>query len=891
MRTALISFFLAIGLGWAGTAAAQLSPAPATPADPSRVLHTFDFEERGQGNTEDLPMYWQKVSGIEFPHYVTGRITTDRHRSGTHSFRMDLDGGNCTYRYEPGRIHVQAGARYRVEALCQTTALSHARARVSAYFTDIDLHPLPATVRHSDLYSGDSTEDGWHTMAVEVTADAPDAAFLVVQMELLQPDQYASTSLGQRSLFLQDVHGTAWFDDVSISQVPEVTLSTNSPINIFHKSDVATLIAQVDDRSADDLTVQLQVTDSQGRRVYQRTGDDAASTSQPLGPGLRKMTIALPAVTPGWYRASLITTSHGVLVGQQSLDWVRLADDDPATVPDPRFGVIATDLPADAWSQLPRLLPLLSVGRVKLALWSKTSDIQQMDAAVLDKLFDNLRQEGIFARGCLLSLPPKLAESLNGSGWLQLLTARDDAWQEQLSFLISRNANHFERWQLGADGTDDFANNQDMQKVYAKVRGKYAGLLDKPDLAMPYPMSYELPTPLPASLALSVPPSILPSEIPLYLQELQGHDANLSVSLSSVDAEAYDRETRIRDMVQRVVCSIAGGATQIDLPLPLEPHTHGERVTYEPTEMVVIQHTLLSTLGGAVFRGKLPLADDIDAYLFDKAGQGVLVLWDKNDVVEAQPLAVNLGEHPARVSLWGNVSPLLHAGAPDPSGSGQVLLKVGRMPIILTGIDSEMGQLRASVSFDQPLIESSFTPHTRHVRFSNPYTSPIGGVLRLRGPLGWTMNPPTFTFTLNPGETFDHEVAIEIPYNSVAGKNVVVADFNLQAERHSRFTVPVNLMLGLTDVGTQSMAYRDGRDVVVQQMVSNYGEQPIRYSAFATFPGRPRIERLVSSLGPGRTVIKKYRFNDVPQNKPAKIRVGLKETEGTRILNDEVDLK
>src|SRR6516164_1043517 len=62
--------------------------------DTNRVLRTFDFEERQLGNDEDLPMHWLKVDGPELPHYVNGRLTTDRHRSGRYSFRMDLNGGS-----------------------------------------------------------------------------------------------------------------------------------------------------------------------------------------------------------------------------------------------------------------------------------------------------------------------------------------------------------------------------------------------------------------------------------------------------------------------------------------------------------------------------------------------------------------------------------------------------------------------------------------------------------------------------------------------------------------------------------------------------------------------------------------------------------------------------
>jgi hypothetical protein len=202
-----------------------------------------------------------------------------------------------------------------------------------------------------------------------------------------------------------------------------------------------------------------------------------------------------------------------------------------------------------------------------------------------------------------------------------------------------------------------------------------------------------------------------------------------------------------------------------------------------------------------------------------------------------------------------------------------------------------MGRLRVSLAFDQPLIESSFQAHTRHIKFSNPYSQPIGGTLKLHAPPGWNFNPPTFSFTLNAGESFDREVVIEFPYNSVAGPQAVSADFNVQADRHLFFNEPLALTLGLSDVGTQCMAYRDRGDVMVQQMITNYGEHPISYSTFAAYPGRPRIERLVNSLAPGQTVIKKYRFINIPNGKTPRIKVGMKEINGTRILNDEVEIQ
>jgi hypothetical protein len=140
---------------------------------------------------------------------------------------------------------------------------------------------------------------------------------------------------------------------------------------------------------------------------------------------------------------------------------------------------------------------------------------------------------------------------------------------------------------------------------------------------------------------------------------------------------------------------------------------------------------------------------------------------------------------------------------------------IGPTPTFLVDIDGQQAQLRASVALDRPLLESSFMPHQRRFRFTNPYKQAIGGTVRLKAPQGWTLNPPTYTFTLNPGEQFDRELTIEFPYNSFAGAKTINAQFVLQGDT-SGFSVPITLNLGLSDVGMQTLALRDGEDVIVQ---------------------------------------------------------------------------
>jgi len=134
-------------------------------------------------------------------------------------------------------------------------------------------------------------------------------------------------------------------------------------------------------------------------------------------------------------------------------------------------------------------------------------------------------------------------------------------------------------------------------------------------------------------------------------------------------------------------------------------------------------------------------------------------------------------------------------------------------------------------------------------------------------------------------------LTIEFPYNSYAGSKTIEAQFMVQADKTANFSVPLTLRLGLSDVGMQTLALRDGKDVIVQQTIQNYGERPIDYGSFAIFPGQARQERLVTNLAPGRTTLKRYRFSDVKVTPGMRIRVGVKELEGSRILNDEVEIQ
>src|SRR5688572_450171 len=184
---------------------------------------------------------------------------------------------------------------------------------------------------------------------------------------------------------------------------------------------------------------------------------------------------------------------------------------------------------------------------------------------------------------------------------------------------------------------------------------------------------------------------------------------------------------------------MSAGTRRIDLPLPFNVSVGEDgAVVEEPQELLMVIRTLTGTLGGTTYRGKVPIADGVEAFLFDKNGQGIIALWDRAGGGETRTLSLNLGERPVKIDLWGNVTPLFRTA--EHRKDGKVPLTLGATPVFLVDVDGEMAQLRASVALDRPLLESSFEPHLRRVRFTNPYRQTIGGTVKFKAPPGWTLN-------------------------------------------------------------------------------------------------------------------------------------------------------
>ena len=855
-----------------------------------RAIRTFDFEERDRGNVEDLPAGWMKVEGPGLPRFVNGTFDESVRANGRTSFRVDLNGGSAIYRYPAGLIPVTPGAVCRVSANVRTTPLNGARARVAAYFADVDGRPIESSRRASAPASNVRGDVSFHAVDFDLVADDR-AASIVLEIALLQPSLlFDAAEPAGRPLFVEDIRGSAWFDDVRVAQVPQVDLSTDQPSNVFYRDESIVLHVRVRDTIVDDLTTELRLVDADGRGVFQRTGSLALVGART--PGDVRGSIPLPPVPPGWYRATLVVRSQGETIGEHALSFVRLVDPPGPTRRDPRFGLVATSLAPAAWPLLPDLCDRLSAGRVKLAVWSSTFGAESDPAGTLDRVLDRLNRRNVVITPCLVAPSPAMQNAIGGSAWTELLKVDRSRWEPQLAYLLARFGTNLTQWQFADDAdADRMARDGDYRAVYDRLAGSLQQLTGSRDLLMPWPAWFDVDArQAPGAIALAIPPAVLPEQIGLYVDEMRAAKGRgVSLTLAPIDRDRYGRAAQERDLALRIVSAVAANADRIDLPMPAAAQADGGRV--DPTPLLPVQRTMVQALSGARFVGRASLGADVDGFCFAVDGRGLMFVSRRGDAaaIDASTRAIDLtlGRDAARLDLTGVASPLRRSS--QRGHADDVTLDVGPMPFFVTDVDLPLVMLRASLSLDRPVLESSNQSHVRTLRFKNDFEGPIAGSIRLIAPPGWTVSLAQGTFALNPGETFAAPVTITFPANVPAGPTALLADLRIEGRDDRRLLLPVPLSVGLEDVGLQSFAVRVGDEVVVQQVITNYGTTPIDYTAFVSMPGRPRQERIVSELAPGRSTVRRYRFA-APAADVKACRSGLKELQGKRMLNAEVTI-
>lgn len=911
-----------------------------------RVVARFGFERHlddpSRAELFELPRFWDLAqdgspivgSRPGFPRWNRAQFDDSTAHRGESSIRLDARGGSTALRLQPGVAPVFPRTQYLVSARVRTRNMTHARAALVARYLDRANQPVEGSQVISRLVTAPHEPgEEWTLLSVTLAGTFDRAAFIQVDLEILQPERLATPTLGRHQLWPEDFDAAAWFDEVTIVQLPAVHLSVDAPGGVVAWPSRPAIDVWVRDLTGEDLTAQLILQDASGRVLDQTTrilvGGHTRWRWEPTLPAL------------GWYRVVLELRSRSRRVGSAVVDllWTP-AEHARASTPSARghrdrarFNLILDPWPAAADRPLAELVRAAGPGMVTVPVWSRSLTADQTPDLV-SSLAPMITRWAAEARRVSLSLreaPSQITERapVHPSDPLPVFVTDEDTWRPFLLPLLDRFGQTVSRWQVGQPDWEGRLPATPRDATAAALGRVLSRMSPGPMIALPWPV--ELASggvfdagPADAELILAVPAELEPDAVAeLTRDRLAALPAGqtLTVALEARIPENHAPRHAAEQLVKQLVSAwaslapgqVAGAASDrgpapgiaIDQPwfwassdgLTREP-------VGRPTPQLLAFRTAIDQLAGRRVLGRFPAAKGVTCWILGPEsgqGPGALIAWQSAASETPAAFEAFLGHDAITITdIFGNRADLTPRH--DRLGHLWHRVELSSSPVYIEGVDTRLALFVAGFSATPTTLAPTGAEQPIELILQNPWPARVSGRLAILEPGGltsdpasrdraWRFAPRAQNFVMDPGATLRLPVAVTFSEVEESGPKLLVAEVELAtSEQYPPILVaaPLEVALpGLTaDLSSRRAPTSTGPDLVVDVQVTNRSPRPTTLSISLFAPGQPRQRTSVTDLQPGTTATRRFVFpGQADALRGQVVTLGVQPEEGTGRLN------
>jgi len=828
-----------------------------------RVVRVFDFEERDV-NLDPLPMHWFRAihdpparERPGFPPWNESRFDDSVQTSGDWSVLLPARGGSTSLRLASGVLAAIPGADYEIAANVRTKTLDLSRAFLAARLLDDHSEPIPGAEARSEPLM---TDGDWTRVAIHIEGRFDDAAWIQIDLELLQPEHWRGP--GADTAHLEDFDARAWFDDVVIRQVPKSSLRLASDEIVVEAPQRPELVMAARDLTGERLVGRVRVTDVDGRLVDSWQG--------PLSNGGRPARWSPELAAYGWSRAVFDVLAEDRLISRRTIDFVwtpaRARTTEGVAA---RFELVAEDISKDAAAWLAQATRSIGAGAVRLAARALTGPDSSPARAALDELLS----QGVVATVALTQAPTRQM----GEGRIAF-DEQSASWRAAIEPLVSQYGQRVPRWALGGTASFGSAERNDVAQDAEALRQFLLARAPSPEVIVPWLGAREAPADIAHELALTAPVAIQLPGIPLLVRTLPEKQP-YRLFIETLD-DAPPRAASA-DAVKRLVQAWRTDARAIGFRAPWR-EVDGRLA---PTALLAAIRQTIERLAGREIVSALPLTEGVTALVLSGPTSDAIVAWNDSADPSAAVIEGYLTEGPVTVhDIFGNASTV----APE---DGRHRIALTTEPVFIEGVDVDLARFRAGFRVEPSFLPSTAERHRIDIVLENAWDDAISGRLRIVEPAHWSMSPKVRSFSAPAGETVRLPFETSFGVGEEAGPARIAVDVELQADkRYPRIRLDGQIEIGLPHVQMTASHHITERseegELIVTVVITNTGARPISLTAFAAAPGFARQAIPVSDLLPTQSTVKRFIFDGagaLPEG--ARVRTGLIEASGLGRLN------
>ncbi|MEM1184335.1 MAG: hypothetical protein AAGI53_04950 [Planctomycetota bacterium] len=896
------------------------------PRAASRLVRVFDFEER-RTNPTTLPRHWVRAQNDPevrtrpgFPLWNQGRLVYGPGAaSGEGAVKLETRGGSASLLLDPGVVSVFPEADYLVSVMVRTEGVSLARPQLVARLLDGSGNRIEGSERSSRLIR---RADRWTPLAVELPGDDDRAAFVQVELLLLQPEQYERMDLPDLlHVQRQDLTGAAWFDDVRVIQLPRVEVWSRVEGNVIYSEERPDFNYLVRDLTGEPLAIRLIAFDDRGVVVDEHRIESKGGVETGV------WTPDFPSL--GWYRViARVETGDGT-IDQAFADaiWIPSVSTIPSrpeasrsafagmpymnavdleSITDRRrFGVGLTEVPDAASPELARAIASVQPGFASVAIWDKTTLGETMAQRVnaLAPAIDRLTTSIPLVELAFERIPDdvRIEAGLDSGDVIGLLAGEPMVYSDALRRPLDRFGGGVARWRLGPGGSDRAFDRATLGDDLRTIESVVSRLVPTPILGIPWRADRALSEDATAPARL-VSIRGFPSDGADGVVHAARRWANavgdpdgsftppgLRLEFPGTvhnDHPVVGRRGRVVEFARAITMlwaelSVAEFAA-LDWGVSLADAwswTPGRRGELAPSPELAAMRVAADRLAGRTFVGEPVLIKGVRTLLFEGPRGAMLAMWRSGEGPDTMRARLGISDVIA-YDVYGNPTPIeLRFDETETVLEHEITL--GNEPMFVEGIDADLIRFLSGVRLDPPLLEARVGERQHDIVIDNPWSGsvrgrmfilePGGGLLEgdamLRARRSWKIAPRQRSFVVSGRSEYRGPVGITFSPAEESGPRDLIIDVELSAEEDYglvRLVRPIEI--GLTEADL-AVSYRrgpgpGGPDLVIEAQVTNSADTSISVELFARAPGYPRERAIIAELGPGESATRVFPYLD-----------------------------
>ena len=697
---------------------------------------------------------------------------------------------------------------------------------------------------------------------------------------------------------LEDIRGSVGFDDIRIEEKPQLEITTDQPQGIYNVGDTVRASASIAGYLPAEIDgVRFELYDIDHRMIansimpiQREKVKPSANTSAKRS--RTRLDWKIPGLEPGYYRMTV------ALVGGKDLQ--LNAETTLAVVQELgelHRGLYGWTMPeghqqmgaADFASWLARL----GVSWVKYPCWEP----DKLARDELQAVFTRLQDARIQTVG-MIDQPP--AEHLRKFSDSRDVVAAEvfrdsETWKSLLSPIMGQFTQKVSMWQLGGERDFSFLGLPRLPEQVAEI---VQGLEESHGQKIEVTLSWPWLEPL-ASIdestwqgtCRSSAPPLSATELNAFLERSDREQAAAGFAaprtwllIDPLDANVYDQETRIRDLVLRMVTARKHRVQAAFVTNPHDPQFGLLRPDSRPDELLLPWRTTSLLLGNLRAVGSMRLRSQAMNEVYINAKRAVVVMWADEEKEEM----TYFGDGARMVDVWGKVTPLQTVNV-----DGQLVQRVtiGPQPVFLIGCDPAVLGFRMSVELGSDRLDSPLGRKEKMtIGFTNPMTESLVGQVRIIAPRSWRVTPPTKSWRLLGGKDADVEFDVVLSNTADIGEYEVEIQFALETNPPELVSVYRKVRVGPVgiDMGIETRLLPNGQ-LRVELVITNKTLKTRRYNCLF-FPPVGAFEQQQVAVPAGKEVRQGLNFSNGADMIGKRFRVRAVERKSERVMNYEVTI-